>query len=312
MLEATGERLLPEQQRGELVHAEHLARYRLAAQLAHGKRVLDAASGEGYGTAMLAAAGAQSAVGVDVDEPTMVRARERYGLEFVQGDVAALPFEDQSFDLIVSFETIEHVEQQERVIGELRRVLRADGHLIISTPNRDEYLMTSGFHTREFAPAQFLELLARHFEPALVLYQQNWLMSAILGEEQLPLDDGETPLALELTKVAARGAGTELYTIAICGPQLERPLRDVGVATGVYEAHQLAERLEEAERHVKAWVERAAEAERLVTAWNERTTEAERQLTQKTEKIEAIESSLSWRITKPLRSAKQGIRGERG
>jgi hypothetical protein len=54
MLEVTGERLLPDQQRGELVYAEHLARYRVAAQLARERRALDAASGEGYGTAMIA------------------------------------------------------------------------------------------------------------------------------------------------------------------------------------------------------------------------------------------------------------------
>src|SRR2546426_8872802 len=110
MLEATGERLLPDQQRGELVHAEHLARYRFATQFARRRRVLDAASGEGYGTAMLAAAGAGAAVGVELDPDVVAHAREKYGLEFVQGDVCDLPFDESSFDLVVSFETIEHVQ----------------------------------------------------------------------------------------------------------------------------------------------------------------------------------------------------------
>ena len=99
MLEVTGERLLPEQQRGELVHAQHLARYRFAAQFARGRRVLDAACGEGYGTAILAAAGARAAVGVDIDQPTVDHARAKYGLDFERADVAELPFEDGSFDL---------------------------------------------------------------------------------------------------------------------------------------------------------------------------------------------------------------------
>src|SRR4051812_7524745 len=134
MLEATGERLLPEQQRGELVHAQHLARYRFAAQFAGGRRVLDAACGEGYGTTMLAAAGARSATGADIDQPTVDRAREKYGLAFECSDVAALPFEDSSFDLVVSFETLEHVSDPGLAIAEFRRVLSEGGVLIASTP----------------------------------------------------------------------------------------------------------------------------------------------------------------------------------
>ena len=81
--------------------------------------MLDAACGEGYGTALLAAAGARSAVGVDLDERTD---RPRRGAttrrpEFVRGDVAQLPFEDDAFDLVVSFETIEHVPDPECGLG---------------------------------------------------------------------------------------------------------------------------------------------------------------------------------------------------
>ena len=81
-LKATGERVIPELQREELVYAEHLVRYRLAAQFAPGRRVLDVGSGEGYGTALLAAAGADSAIGIDLDEESVAHARARYGLTF--------------------------------------------------------------------------------------------------------------------------------------------------------------------------------------------------------------------------------------
>ena len=84
-MDPTGERLVPDAQRDQLIYAEHLARYFLASQLAAGRRVLDAGCGEGYGTALLAAAGAASVVGVDVDEPTIEHARERYGGEFQVG-----------------------------------------------------------------------------------------------------------------------------------------------------------------------------------------------------------------------------------
>jgi SAM-dependent methyltransferase len=257
---------------------------------------------------MLAAAGPTQVVGIDLDEQAVVHAGEKYGLEFAHGDVCNLPFDDQSFDLIVSFETIEHVDDPIRMLSEFRRVLEPEGRLVISTPNKDEYLIGSGFHTREFDPAQFVRLLEEQFEVSLLLYQQNWLVSAILGEEQFALDDGERSLEMELTKVAGYPAGRELYTIAICGKAIEPPVRDVGVTTAVYEAHQLAWRVEETERHLKAWIERANEAERLVQAWNERATEAERQLAKKMEKLERIESSLSWRVTKPLRAARRVVR----
>ena len=133
-LEATGERLVPELQHGELVHAEHLARYRLAAELADSRRVLDAACGEGYGTSMLAASGARSATGIDLDEHAVAHAQAAYPrAKFVTGDVRRLPFDDSTFDLVVSFETIEHVRDPQCGLGRVRagadrRRMAADLH----------------------------------------------------------------------------------------------------------------------------------------------------------------------------------------
>jgi SAM-dependent methyltransferase len=311
MREVTGERLLPDEQRGQLVYAEHVARYRLASQLASGRRILDAACGEGYGTAMMAAAGAARAVGVDIHGRTVAHAREKYGGEFEEGDVCRLPFEDASFDLVVSFETIEHVEDPGTMLAEFRRVLEPAGLLVVSTPNKDEYLIGTEFHVHEFTPAEFTQLLERQFPVVGLLYQQNWLLSAILRKDQFALADGEEPLDAAVSKVAGLCPGKELYTVAVCGDGLEGKLRDIGVVASAFEAHELTHRANEEERQRKAWVERAEEAERLVRSWNERAAEAERQLAEKTETLGRVESSLSWRITKPLRSAKQAMRGTR-
>ena len=306
MLEVTGERLLPEQQRGELVHAQHLARYRFAAQLVKERRVLDAACGEGYGTAMLAAMGARAAVGVDIDQPTVDHARERYGLEFEQADVAALPFEDKSFDLVVSFETLEHVPDPARAIAEFRRVLADDGVLVASTPNSDRYLVDNEFHTREFTEREFGELLGPHFAEVALFYQQDWLTSAVMGEPQLAADDGERSLALELTKVARHAPGDQLFTIAVCGSTSRAPV-DSAVITSIFEAQKLHE-----------WVKRALGAEELywkvrgeLEDWMERTYEAERQLAQSRDKVAQMEESLSWRITRPLRRFMEWVRARR-
>ncbi len=305
MLEVTGERLLPEQQRGELVHAQHLARYRFAAQLARDRRVLDAACGEGYGTAILAAAGARGAVGVDIDQPTVDHAREKYGLEFERADVAELPFEDDSFDLVVSFETLEHVPDAARAIAEFRRVLADGGLLIASTPNSDRYLVDNEFHTREYTEQELGELLAPHFSDIALFYQQDWITSAVMGEEQLGADDGERRLALDLTKVARHVPGDQLFTIAVCGPREGKGgISDTAVVTSIFEAQKLHE-----------WVKRALGAEELywkvrgeLEDWMERTYEAERQLTQARDKVAQMEDSLSWKVTRPLRRFMSWVR----
>jgi SAM-dependent methyltransferase len=309
-LEATGERLVPEAFAGELVLAEHVARYLLAARLVSGRRVLDAACGEGYGTAMLAGAGAAGVVGVDIDDETVAHARRRYGLDVRVGDVGELPFADGEFDLVVSFETIEHVAEPERVLAEFARVLGDDGVLLVSTPNAREYLVDNPFHVRELSPEELLGALGSHFAEVRPLYQQNFLASAILDAATLSLSDRDRRLDLEARKVAGVDPGRELYTLALCGrsglPMLDA---DIAVLSDIYEAHDMAHqvvawqgRAGEAERLQREWGERAAEAERLVGEWQARATEAERQAAELRATIERIAGSLSWRLTKPLRA----------
>ena len=195
------------------MHAEHLARYRFATQFARGLRVLDAASGEGYGTAMLAGAGAASAVGVEIDAAAAAAARQKYGLDYVEGDVCELPFGDASFDLVVSFETVEHVEDPAKAVSEFKRVLVPDGTLVVSTPNTEESLVENPFHTHELTPDQFSALVGEHFAQVRFMYQQNWLLSAVLGEEQFRSDDSERALELDLLKVAGHEPGRQLIRL---------------------------------------------------------------------------------------------------
>jgi SAM-dependent methyltransferase len=302
-LEATGERLVPEAYAGELVLAEHVARYLLAARLAPGRRVLDAACGEGYGSAMLAGAGAASVVGVDIDAQTVAHARRRYGLNARVGDVGELPFADGDFDLVVSFETIEHVADPERVLGEFARVLAGDGLLLVSTPNAREYLVDNPFHVRELTPEELIGALESRFGEVRPLYQQNFLTSAILDAGTLAVADSEQRLDLEVRMVARVEPGRELYTLALCGPPgLPALHADIGVLSDVYEAHDLAQRAVEAERILREWNERATEAERLVGEWQARASEAERQNAELRATLDRIAGSLSWRLTGPLRA----------
>lgn len=183
-MEFTGERFTPECVRE--IWYEHLHRYAFAAPLVDGLQVLDAACGEGYGAALLArSAAAVSAV--DVSAEAVAHARERYGdrdnLAFHEADVTRLPFEDDHFDVIVSFETLEHLEAQDAMLAEFRRVLKPAGFLLISSPDKAVYTEQQGnenpFHVRELYREELETLLGRHFPAVELLGQKLMFHSAI-------------------------------------------------------------------------------------------------------------------------------------
>ncbi|HBA49271.1 MAG TPA: hypothetical protein DCZ91_16050 [Lachnospiraceae bacterium] len=166
----TGERFLPDECQGE-ISIEHYQRYQFASRLSRGKAILDAACGEGYGSSLLARE-ASAVVGLDIDPAVIENARQKYtqpGLSFVTGSIASLPFEDHSFDMAVSFETIEHVDipTQEAFLTEIKRVLKPEGILVMSTPNRAVYTdLVSGtnhFHIREFYVREYEDFLGKLF-----------------------------------------------------------------------------------------------------------------------------------------------------
>ncbi|MBI4198900.1 MAG: class I SAM-dependent methyltransferase [Chloroflexi bacterium] len=173
----SGERVVP----GELefgAQAWHLRKYLFARRFAEGKRVLDCGCGVGWGTAMLAEA-ARWTVGVDMAEPVVRYARERYGhprLTYVAMDVTRLAFPAGTFDLVVSIEVFEHIADSEAFLVELHRVLRPGGHVVLSTPNaqlerwqsrRDGW--ANAFHVNLTDPAALRAALARQFQ-GVVLY----------------------------------------------------------------------------------------------------------------------------------------------
>src|SRR5690242_21358219 len=107
-LDDTGERMVPEFHKGQLIYAEHLTRYASALPVVAGKTVLDIASGSGYGSQLLASAAAQ-VYGVDLDADAVAYAQKNFGsdnIEFRIGNATAIPLEDASVDVVVTFETI--------------------------------------------------------------------------------------------------------------------------------------------------------------------------------------------------------------
>jgi O-antigen biosynthesis protein len=190
MLREDGERFLP-WMADPVVNYEHLHRYRAVADLVAGRRVIDLASGEGYGSALLGEAAA-SVIGVELDHAAVVHASVTYRaprLRFVEGSIAEVPLRGQRFDVVVCFEALEHVEEQDALCAEAARLLVAGGLFVVSTPNREVYSEGPGgfqnpFHVRELDLEEFATLLRRHFAQVRLFGQRVYPVSAIfpLGE----------------------------------------------------------------------------------------------------------------------------------
>jgi 2-polyprenyl-3-methyl-5-hydroxy-6-metoxy-1,4-benzoquinol methylase len=161
-----GERMIPEIS-DESTFWEHVYRYAFASRFVSGKRVLDIACGEGYGAAALAKAGAAQVIGVDVSECACLHAHQKYGLDTRVGTAERIPLPNNSVDVVVSFETIEHVPNPNRLLDECARVLVTGGRLIISTPNKGTYTWPGGaqnpHHISELTEEEFSHALQSRF-----------------------------------------------------------------------------------------------------------------------------------------------------
>lgn len=145
----------------------HVYRYKFAIPYCRGRRVLDVACGEGYGCASIKEAGATLVTGVDVSGEACRHARDRYGVNAIEGSALDLPLCDASVDVVVSFETIEHLPDPGRFIDECARVLAPGGRIVMSSPNRDLYRLRNGinrFHCAELSEPELLRTVGRRFD----------------------------------------------------------------------------------------------------------------------------------------------------
>ncbi len=182
-MQFTGERFIPTEQ--GRIRLEHYHRYAIVLDIVAEKDVLDLACGEGYGSSLIANV-ARSVTGADISDEAIQHASETYkksNLNFRQGSATTLDFPDTSFDVVVSFETIEHLAEQAKMIAEIRRVLRPDGVLVISSPNRPIYSEESGehneFHVKELDFNELDDLLKAQFQ-YVQYYGQRLLMGSVI------------------------------------------------------------------------------------------------------------------------------------
>lgn len=215
----TGERFVPTLIEKYIV-AEHLQRYHAVLDLVRGKKVLDAACGTGYGTALMASVAAE-ATGVDISAEAVQYAKRRYAscgnAHYLEASVDALPFPDHSFDVIVSFETIEHVpeEVQNRFLREIKRCLKEDGLLVMSSPDKRTYSDLPGFHNefhvREFYVEEFEAFLQQEFRYCVHYLQGEQSLSG----EVIHAAQGESSALRVLNKMEYH-RDKDLYEISVC------------------------------------------------------------------------------------------------
>lgn len=179
-----GERMVPAFHKGQNVYGAHIGRYKTAAPFVENKIVLDIACGSGYGTKLMSAE-AKKVYGVDIDETAINYAKSNYAADniiYKKGNGASIPLEDNSVDTVVSYETIEHITDYKKFLAEIKRVLKPDGCLILSTPNDEEYPKGNHFHYHEFKRKELATLLKNYFKNIDEYFQTYWLFSTILPE----------------------------------------------------------------------------------------------------------------------------------
>lgn len=184
-LEWTGERYVPWADDFNTAY-EHLHRYQFAKEFVDGKIVLDLASGEGYGSFLLSASAA-SVTGIDIDALSVRHASAKYqrdNLTFLQGSITAVPIEgEQLFDIIVCFEAIEHVEDHEALLREVKRLLKSDGVFIVSSPNKRIYSdlpnYVNPYHVKELYFEEFKDLLLANFGTSYIYGQKVYPASSL-------------------------------------------------------------------------------------------------------------------------------------
>lgn len=186
----TGERFVPD--KNGVLALQHYHRYEFVNQIIalKDKVVLDIACGEGYGSLILGR-NAKKVYGVDISDESISHAKKNYSsenIDFLIGDAAKIPLKDNSVDVVVSFETIEHHDKHHEMLSEIKRVLKHnEGILIISSPDKLFYEENypdskNEFHIKELYKDEFFQLLKEYFD-FNYYYLQNNVFGSIIARE---------------------------------------------------------------------------------------------------------------------------------
>ena len=201
---------------------DHLSRYIFALAHCENKTVLDASCGLGYGAALMGNNGAKKVIGIDNSATAIERAAAQYSTDKVTFEIAdlekPLPYRENSFDLVVSFETLEHLEQAQAALDNLARILSEKGILIISVPGEKDAESENPFHKQHFTKDSFLSILREHFSH-VALYEQMLTVGSTIQSMQSPYRFKQFSKIEEVSKTTDRLLDTNSIPdsyVAVC------------------------------------------------------------------------------------------------
>lgn len=288
----------------------HVARYSLAKAFCRGAKVLDVASGEGYGSHLLSKWGASEVHGVDVSEEAVARAKSKFGDDKCQfwceqGENLCSIFSDHTFDLIVSIETIEHVTNPDMFLKNLKRLLKPTGVLVLTCPN--DYWKFPGeqignpYHLKKYTYQDFLDMAQNHFGTPT----QSLLGVALNGFGCLPLPletAGESDSQIKMLAsssiegyllpgdiATSPDQTTASFYVGIWGGEVNQLAVLYPVSMKIFESIEISEYVQELERKVFSLKE---EGSLLISKLESMHLEANMIIAEKDKKIKALLESI--------------------
>lgn len=320
-------RYVPGLMRGQLVETEHLTRYLLAGALGRGKRVLDAGCGMAYGSKLVGEAGASSVVGIDVAPAPLEAATPLMpaNVTLQVADVRSLPFTDDSFDLVVCLEVIEHVDDPGTVIRELARVLGREGVLVISSPVQGVYPSGNPHHLRELASEELGGLLAELFSHHALLRQDSRITS-VITDYQLSYEPFSLAHDVRVHFGADLDADQATYCVAIASNESLPSFESVAVIGRDLQLQEWLDHYEKQRRHIEDLEHRAVVTESVAAERSELRRQLQlgeqalaeqldamqssmdslsEQLAERQARLDEMTTSFSWRATAPLRVVRE-------
>jgi ubiquinone/menaquinone biosynthesis C-methylase UbiE len=193
---------LENSEESDILVSEHRLRYKFISEFLTTEKVLDIACGSGYGSYYLSLNNDLQVTGVDLSSDSISKAKENYqeaNLKFQVANALSLPFEDNSFDIVVSLETIEHfnVSDQKLYLAELKRVLTPVGKLWLSTPNAKASKHKNPWHLKELDHDELQDMLMKNFCYYNIL-KQGTALATIISSDRINTHDAVVDLSTQL------------------------------------------------------------------------------------------------------------------
>lgn len=299
-IEDTGERMVPAYHKTHMVYGEHIARYSSVLDIVKNKVVLDVAAGSGYGSALLASVAA-SVTGIDINKEAIQYAKKNYGhknINFIVGSATELPVNDESYDVVVSYETIEHIEDYKGFLREIKRVLRPDGLLILSTPNDLEFPTSNHFHIHEFEQHELEDEVKRFFKNTKTYLQGTWLYNAVLSQQQC---EEEWDLKIRTLNTAPIAPIRATYFQMLCA---NRALHESIDPIGVLSEHWSERRMQENEASIRDHIE---EQGRIIKHLENEVSNSTSENKRLQGELAEIKNSKAWKMIRGYQTTKDKI-----